>query len=59
MESSEYERLINRGFRIYKQDKGKIYIKLKKAGWAVVCNYSEERWTEIKNHPKTIVDYGK
>ena len=59
MENSEYERLINRGFRIYKQEKGKIFIKVKKGGWAVVCDYSDHRWEEIKNNPKTIVDYGK
>ena len=59
MKNSEYESLINKGFRIYKQDKYKIHIKVKKAGWAIVCDYSEERWTDIKNHPKTIVHYGR
>ena len=55
MKNSEYERLINKGFRIYKLDKGKIKIRNKK-GWSIVCDYSEARWLELLSKENTIHD---
>ena len=55
MKTSDYERLINKGFRIYKVDKKKIWIRNKK-GWSIVCDYSEARWSEILNKENTIRD---
>jgi len=56
MTQNDYEFLRNKGFRVYKIDKEKIWIKNRK-GWSLVCEYSEARWNEIKAHEKTIIDY--
>ena len=55
MKPSEYEFLRNKGFKIYKISKKKIYIRGNKY-WSVVCNYSEARWTEIQADAKAVVD---
>lgn len=59
MEEQEYEALLNKGFRIYKTDQSKIYIRTKKGYWTPVSDYSKERWTDIQNNHKTLVDYGR
>ena len=55
MKNSEYETLINKGFRIYKINKDKIWIRNKK-GWSIVDNYSETRWSELLNNDKALCD---
>jgi hypothetical protein len=57
MEQLEYEKLINRGFRIIRINKNKIEIKVKKANWTKICEYSLVRWEELCNNPRTIVDH--
>ncbi len=59
MIEQEYEALINKGFKIYKTDQSKIYIRTKRGQWAIVSDYSKERWTDIQNNHKTLVDYGR
>ena len=50
-----YELLINKGFKIYKKAKGKIWIRNKK-GWSVVCDYSDTKWSEIETDEKSLID---
>jgi len=57
MEKPEYERLINQGFRIIRFHRGDIQIKVKKANWTKVCDYSIIRWEELMANRRTISDY--
>ena len=57
MEKSEYEKLINQGYRIIRFHRGNIQIKVKKANWTKVCAYSIIRWEELMANKKTIADY--
>lgn len=58
MQKSEYENLINRGFRIirWNQRKGTIEILSKQGSWGWMAQYSESRWSEITGNEKTLVE---
>jgi len=56
MTRAEYERLINRGFRIYKKDAKNIYIKKPGPGWSIFSKYSEQRWIDLLNDDKSLQD---
>lgn len=57
MENTEYEKLINQGFRIIRRHKNKIEIRTKRGGWTKVSDYSLERWEALLAFGKTIEDY--
>lgn len=57
MEKTEYERLINQGFRIIRFNKGVIEIRTRRGGWTKVSDYTLERWEELLACGKTIEDY--
>ena len=59
MSDAEQERLINQGFRIIRRHNNNIQIRTKRLRWILVSQYSEERWNELINHPKTLIYYGK
>ena len=58
LDRADYERLINRGFRIvrWNQRKNTIEITNKKGTWSWMADYSEGRWSEIVSNEKTLVE---
>jgi len=56
MQKTEYENLINRGFRIIRWNQRKSTIEIRtNRGWSWMDSYSESRWSEIVSNEKTLV----
>lgn len=57
MERQDYERLINRGFRIIRENNRRIEIKATSGEWSYLCDYTPEVWSELIQNEKTLNDY--
>jgi hypothetical protein len=57
MESEpNYEWLINRGFKIIRENRNRIEIKTIHGGWSFLCEYSPHIWNKLLENDKTIKD---
>ena len=51
-----YEWLMNRGFTIIRENRGRIEVKIRDGTWSFLCPYSQYTWEELMSNEKTLQD---